>query len=146
MNAIEAKTGRQYWRRIAILWAMFGLFGFVITAMAKAPALGIFGLVLMVAPAYLLWSRRRWWVARMDGDGVLMRSGKRFAWVDLEKVVDVTAVRGGAKWHNHYELVFRGGRARVFDRMLANSDEVVAVVQALQRGENPFTGTRRPPA
>jgi hypothetical protein len=144
MNGIEAKTGKQYWQRITVLWAMFGLMGFVITAMAREPAIGILGLLLMVTPAYMLWSRRRWWVERMDGDGILLRSGKRFAWADFDKVVDVHAVRGGARWHNHYELVFRGGRARVFDRMLANSAEVVAVLQALERRENPFTRARQP--
>jgi hypothetical protein len=108
--------------------------------MARAPALGILGLVVMISPAWLLYRRRVLWVARIDGDGVTLRSGKRLAWADFEKVVDVQAVRGGARWHNHYELVFRSGRARVFDRMLSNADEVVAAVTALARGTNPFTG------
>jgi hypothetical protein len=142
MRAIDAKTGKQYWRRVALLWGMFGFFGLVISAMAKTPALGLFGLFLMIAPAYMLVSRRMTWVARLDGDGVTMHSGKRFAWSDFEKVVDVHALRGGAKWHNHYELVFKSGRARVFDRMLANRDEVVGALQALERGENPFTGAQ----
>jgi len=139
MNAIEVKTGSAYWRRIGLLWAMFGLFGLVMTAMAREPALGILGLVVMISPAWLLYRRRVLWVARIDGDGVTLRSGKRLAWADFEKVVDVKAMRGGAQWHNHYELVFRSGRARVFDRMLSNADEVIAAITALARGDNPFT-------
>jgi len=50
-------------------------------------------------------------------------------------VVDVQAVRAGARWHNRYELVWQ----RVFDRMLANADEIVAAVTAVARGDNPFT-------
>jgi hypothetical protein len=142
MNAIEVKTGGAYWKRIGLLWGMFGFIGLVMEAMARRPALGILGLVLMVAPAYMLWSRRVWWIARMDADGVTLRSGKRYAWSDFEKIVDVHAVRGGAKWHNHYELIFKSGRARIFDRMLANADEVLAVVKALERSENPFTEAR----
>jgi hypothetical protein len=143
MNVIEAKTGKAYWRRIGLLWAMFGFFGLVMTATAKQPALGIFGLVMMVAPAWLLYRRRVCWLARMDSNGVTLLSGKRLPWSDFEKVVDVHAIRGGAQWHNHYELVFRSGRARVFDRMLANADQVVAVVKALEGGEDPLTAMRR---
>jgi hypothetical protein len=146
MSAIEVKTGKQYWRRVAILWAMFGLFGFTISAMAKKPAVGLFGLAVMAAPVYMLVSRRLTWAARLDGEGVTLRGGKRLAWSELEKIVDVNAVRGGARWHSHYELVFKSGRARVFDRMLANGDEVVAALQALERGDNPFSGARRQPA
>jgi hypothetical protein len=146
MNAIELKTGKQYWRRVAILWVMFGLFGLVISAMAKRPAVGLFGLLVMVAPGLMLVSRRMTWAARLDAEGVTLRSGKRLPWSDFDKVVDVHAVRGGAKWHNHYELVFRSGRARVFDRMLENGDAVVGALQALERGDNPFTGARRQPA
>jgi hypothetical protein len=139
MPSIELKTAPAYWRRIGLLWGMFGFFGLVISAMAANPVLGFFGLLLMIAPAWLLIQRRATWIARMDGDGVTLRSGKRLPWSDFEKVVDVQAVRGGARWHNHYELIFRSGRARVFDRMLANADEAVPAVTALMRGENPFT-------
>src|SRR5205814_2140528 len=111
MKAIEAKTGQAYWRRIGLLWAMFGFFGLVMTATAKQPALGIFGLVTMVAPAWLLYRRRVCWLAGLDVDGATLLSGQRLPWSDFEKVVDVHAVRGGARWHNHYELVFRSGRA-----------------------------------
>jgi hypothetical protein len=138
MVPIDLKTAPAYWRRIALLWGMFGFFGLVIAAMAASPALGIFGLLLMLAPAWLLLRRRLTWAARMDGDGVTLRNGKRLAWSELEKVVDIQATRGGARWHNHYELIFRSGRACVFDRMLANANEVVAAVTVLARGENPF--------
>ena len=141
MNAVELKTGKGYWRRIGLLWAMFGFFGFVISAMARTPAPGILGLLLMIAPAWLLVRRRMTWAARLDAEGVILRSGKRLAWADFEKVIDVHVVRGGARRHNHYELVFRGGRARVFDFMLANGAEVVGVIKTLERGENPFTRT-----
>jgi hypothetical protein len=140
MNPIEVRTGKAYWRRIGLLWGMFGFFGLVMTAMARAPLLGIVGLVMMIAPAWLLYQRRVLWVLRMDREGVTLRSGKRMPWGDLQQVVDVTAVRGGARWHNHYELVFRNGRARVFDRMLANADEVVRALGPLAHGQNPFTG------
>ena len=143
MNAIEAKTGPGYWRRIGVVWGMFGLMGLAITAAARMPAMGIFGLLMMAAPAFLLYRRRVTWAARFDGEGVTLMNGKRLPWSELEKVVDVHVVRGGAKWHNHYELVFRSGQARVFDRMLANADEVLGLLKALERGENPFTGARR---
>ncbi len=35
MSAIELKTGKQYWKRIAVLWGMMGFLGLVIEAMAK---------------------------------------------------------------------------------------------------------------
>jgi hypothetical protein len=138
MTAIDLKTSGAYWRRIGLLWAMFGFFGLVMTAMARSPALGIFGIVVVVAPAWLLWRRRVTWAARLDADGVLLRNGKRLPWADFEKVVDVHAVRGGARWHSHYDLVFRSGRASVFDRVLANADEAVRALKALERGENHF--------
>ena len=138
MNAVEARTSKAYWRRIGALWAMFGVFGLVITAMASQPVVGIFGLLLMAAPAWLLLRRRATWVRRMDGSGVTLRSGKQLGWADFEKVIDVHAIRGGSKWHNHYQLVFRNGSARVFDRMLENADEVLGVVKALERGQRPF--------
>ncbi len=122
---------------------MFGFFGFVISATAKQPLLGTIGLLVTLAPGWLLYRRRVSWLARVDDAGVTLLSGKRLAWSDFEKVVDVHAIQGGARWHNHYELVFRNGRARVFDRMLANAEEVVAVVKALERGEDPFTGRPR---
>lgn len=134
MSVLELQTGSQYWRRLALIWGMFAVIGFAIAAVAKQPLLGFTGLFLMVAPAYMLWSRRNSWVARMDGDGVGMISGKRFGWAEFEKVFEIKA-RGG---HSHYEIVFKGGRARVFDRMLSNKNEVVSVVAALGRGENPF--------
>ena len=138
MNAVEARTSKAYWRRIGALWAMFGVFGLVITAMASQPVVGIFGLLLMAAPAWLLLRRRATWVRRLDGSGVTLRSGKQLGWADFERVIDVHAIRGGSKWHNHYELVFRNGCARVFDRMLENADEVLVVVKALERGQRPF--------
>jgi hypothetical protein len=122
---------------------MFGFFGLVISAMAASPVLGFFGLFLMIAPAWLLIQRRATWIARMDADGVTLRSGKRFPWSDFEKVVDVQANRGGARWHSHYELFFHGGHARVFDRMLANADEAVAAVGTLAHGQNPFAQAAR---
>src|SRR5262249_48962176 len=61
MNAIEAKTSQSYWRRIGGLWVMFGFFGLVIMAMAKKPAMGIFGLLVVLAPAWLLYRRRVTW-------------------------------------------------------------------------------------
>jgi hypothetical protein len=138
VNSLRLQTGTQYWRRLAVIWGLFGLIGLAITAVARQPLLGVLGLLLMVAPAYMLWSRRAWWVARMDGDGVTLLSGKRFAWSGFEKVFEVNARRYGATWHSHYELVFKDGHARVFDRMLKNSDEVMPVLQALGRGERPF--------
>jgi hypothetical protein len=143
MNTIQAKTSQAYWRRIGLLWAMFGSFGLIMTAMAKEPALGIFGLLVMLAPGWLLYRRRATWMATMDGAGVTLLSGKHLPWAELQKIVDVHALRGGARWHNHYDLIFRGGRARVFDRMLANSDEVLGVIKALEQGYNPLTGLRR---
>ena len=142
MHTIEVKTGSQYWRRLAVLWAMFALIGLAMVAVARQPLLAVLGLALAVAPAYMLYTRRIWWVARMDVEGVTLISGKRFAWADLEKVVDVIAMRYGGKWHNHYELVFHSGRARVFDRMLKNADEVMAAIKALERGERPFAATQ----
>src|SRR5260221_3826730 len=130
MNAIQLKTGVQYWRRMALLWGMMALIGFAIAAVAKQPLQGFLGLFVMVAlPAYMLFTRRIWWVARMDGDGVTLISGKRYAWADFEKVVGVITTRSGGQWHSHYELVFKNGRARVFDRMLKNGDEVVAALK-----------------
>ncbi len=144
MNAIQLQTGAQYWRRLALLWGLFALIGLAIAAVAKQPLLGVFGLLLMIAPAYMLLTRRIWWVSRMDGDGVTLISGRRFAWADFEKVIDVHAIRYSARWHNHYELVFRNGRARVFDRMLKNADDVVAALKALDRGERPFQSVATP--
>lgn len=136
-SPIEARTARRYWVRIAVLWGMFALFGFIISAMAKQPVQGFFGLFLMVAPAFLLIRRRLTWAHRFDDGGVALRSGKRFAWADLQKVIDVHAVRGGAKWHNHYVLAFKQGRALVFDRMLDNSGEILALLKTLERAGKP---------
>ena len=144
MQPIELKTGSTYWQRIGFLWGMFFLIGFALSAVARRPVMGIFGLVLMFAPALLLLNRRFTWVARLDSEGVVMRSGKRHAWRDFEKVIAVHAVKGGARWHNHYALIFKSGRGRIFDRMLANAPEVLAVVQMLEQGNNPFTGTKKP--
>jgi hypothetical protein len=137
MSAVEARTSKAYWLRIGVIWGMFGLFGLAMTAVARQPAMGIFGLLMMAAPAWLLLRRRATWMLRIDDDGVTLRSGKRFAWAGFEKVVDVHAVRGGAKWHNHYELVFRDGRARVYDRVLENAQEVLGALKAVQQGERP---------
>lgn len=138
MNAVEVRTSKGYWRRIAVLWAMFGVFGLVITAMARQPLVGILGLAVMATPVGLLIRRRATWVLRMDASGVTLRNGKQFAWTGFEKVVDVHATRGGARWHNHYELVFRDGHGRVFDQVTENAGQVLGVLKSLERGEKPF--------
>jgi hypothetical protein len=131
--AIEAKTSPAYWRRIAILWALFAIMGLAISATARKPAQGLFGIALALAPAAMLWRRRATWVARLDDEGVTLRSGKRLPWSELERVTDVHARRGAAEWHSHFELAFKRGRARVFDRMLANADEVVGAIRAREK-------------
>lgn len=146
MIAIRLQTGGQYWRQLALLWGLFGFLGLTILAVARTAPLAFVGLVMMIVPAYMLVSRYIWWVARMDDDGVTLVSGKRYAWTDLERIIDVRGVsfafpienappfRYQAHGHNHYELIFKGGHARVFDRMLKNGAEVAAALAALERG------------
>ena len=140
MTAIQLQTGPQYWRRLAIIWVLFGVIGFAMAAVAKAPLLGFSGLFQMIAPAYLPVTRYLWWVKRIDADGVALLSGKRFAWADFDKVMEITVSRYGSRRHNHYELVFKTGRGRVFDLMLKNRDEVLAALKALEAGERPSPG------
>jgi hypothetical protein len=133
MPVLEAKTSRAYWGRIAILWALFAFIGLAISASARKPALGLLGIAIALAPSAMLWRRRATWVARLDDEGVTLRNGRRLSWSELEQVTDVHARRGAAEWHSHFELRFKRGRARVFDRMLANGDEVVGAIRAREK-------------
>ena len=156
MQSIQLQTGAQYWRGLAVLWALFGFMGLTMIIFARTTTEGLLGVFFALVPSYMLIARHIWWVARMDRDGVMLVSGRRFAWADLVKVVDVRGVHYAipiqnaaslnytSSAHNHYELVFKHGRARVFDRMLKNPDEAVAALDALERGEHPFAAT--PPA
>jgi hypothetical protein len=140
MEPMVLRTSRGYWMRIGGLFVLFGLIalGIGVQAVRRGPPLMLaFAVALALTPAWLLWSRRRW-VARLDSDGVQLRDGRRFAWANFEKVVAVYVQRGGARWLNHYELHFRDGRARLFHRMVDDAHDVLALLQALERGHNPF--------
>jgi hypothetical protein len=142
-------TARHYWKRIA--WLYVGLAPFAALAVAQAmhdwdrggerrdmayAMLGIAAFMLLV-PAVLLWARTRW-VARFDEHGVTLRNGRTFQWRDFERVEAVKNRR--LRIINHYDLVFKTGRAGVFYRMAANDSEVIDVLRALEAGTNPFAG------
>jgi hypothetical protein len=91
---------------------------------------------LLAIPMFLMWTRRSW-VARFDEHGVTLRNGRTFAWPDFERVVP-RKMRPRSYGINHYDLVFRTGKARVFHQMATNRAQVVSIVDALGRGENPF--------
>jgi hypothetical protein len=150
-TAIEARVSRGFWYRVGGLALLCGGMGAMLVAMAvrnlRSPYGGdatgavipiVMALLTAGIPVFLVMSRRRW-VRRFDGHGVTLRNGRRFGWADLERVVVVHRRR----FINHYELRFRGGgRAFVFYLVLANRDEVLAVVQKLQQGQNPFVADR----
>lgn len=144
---LELPTARHYWHRIVWIYVLVAPF----VAMAAGQAaldygrperlemfLGLSGIAafLLLVPTVLLLARRRW-VARMDGDGVVLRNGRRFSWSDFRGV----EARHNRRLRivNHYDLVFTDGRAGVFHRMVANPFELENVLYALERGENPFT-------
>lgn len=92
-------------------------------------------IVLLGAPSALLVARRSW-IARFDAQGVTLRNGRLFRWEDFVTIEERRSHRG--RFLNNYDLVFKTGTAGLFHHMAANDAEVLAVVAALQRGENPF--------
>jgi hypothetical protein len=93
------------------------------------------GLAFLLAPWIVLARSRRKWVAILDANGVTTRGGAVFRWNELLIVAEVHTRYGRV---NHVELVFRGGRARVFPLFVANAGEVAPVLVALRAGKNLF--------
>jgi hypothetical protein len=144
---IEVKTGSAYWSRLGCIALLFG--GLTITMVlmgvkglgsqygtGTAPWLILFGLALPVVPLVVMVRSRRTWAARLDARGVTIRSGRLLPWPELRSVVVVHTRYGQV---NHYEIVFAGGRARVFPRVLGNAAEVMPALASLREGRNPFT-------
>jgi hypothetical protein len=147
MRPIDVRTASAYWTRVGCLAVIFGGIAAVMVVMgvkslsspygsAAARWLILLGVAVLVVPFLVLAKSRLKWAARFDANGVTIRSGRLYPWPELQSVAEVRTRYGQI---NRYELVFRGGRARVFHLSIANAAEVMPVLAALRAGKNPFT-------
>jgi hypothetical protein len=144
MGSIEVKTSPSYWTRVAcgaLLPVIVGLF-LLVKGVSRGNATSIVGAALFAGLPVAVFARsRRRWARRMDGTGLTMAGGKHMPWSEFQCVREMHLPR--SRVLNHYLLVFRVGEARVFPRVTANAVEVTAAIEALKRGQNPFTTPAR---
>jgi hypothetical protein len=150
VQAIEIQSGKSYRKRMGCLGAILG--GMALLALLlgvrsllnpgpygndlKSVAFRTLTFVAMCAlPVPILYQSRRRWVARIDGQGVTRRDGKVFPWGTFKGVKAIR--RRSHSPINHYELHFQGGSAQIFHQVIDNAGEVLAFVNALERGWNP---------
>ena len=140
-------TSRGYWSRIK--WLSIGVTPFILMAFSQAVhgwgghdghmmALMMMLVAAMMAagPVLLLVARRRW-VELFDHNGVQLRNGKRFKWIDFVRCEPRMNTR--LRTINNYDLVFRTGTAGVYHLMVENYGQLMAVIEQLKAGQNPFT-------
>jgi len=105
MPPLEVQVKRSYYLRVLVI----GLF-----------TLGLGALAML--------AEQQRWVRTFEREGVTRRDGQRFRWQDLQ-AKNAVYVRQGPL--SHYELVFTGGKALVFPRMLENEQDVLSRLEAL---------------
>jgi hypothetical protein len=91
--------------------------------------LGCAGLVAAV-PVFLALQRRRW-IRRFDGEGIVLRGGRRLAWSSLRSIHRRMGMRHGERCLSHYELIFEEGKTYVFPARVLNAGQVSALVERL---------------
>ncbi len=77
----------------------------------------------------IIWLTKRRWPARIDDEGIVLRSGRRVVWGDVERLVHVTSdvQRTVAR---RIDIVTRKGRISVPYERIANASEVLAIIEA----------------
>jgi hypothetical protein len=113
MESIEARVRPSYYARLIVIGVLTAGLGFLVMGLE-----------------YLRWVRH------LDADGVTRRDGKRLLWGDLQSMRFVRArlPSGELGALNHVQLVFAGGKAKVFPFVLANAGEVLRSLKAYPGG------------
>jgi hypothetical protein len=107
---------RSQGRSLGCLWAICVPMGLIISTVstrADTPLYGspiplLFGLLVGGMPLLLTFSRR-FAVARVDDQGLTLRSGKLFRWSDLRGIQKVQITRNGRPLRVDYAIGFRTG-------------------------------------
>lgn len=140
------RTSTDFWKRLTLIYALILPFAAIALAQilstigegghSTETAFMMLGVIafMLVAPLALVVGRR-WWVERFDDRGVTLRNGRHFSWTDFVRAEPRKRGRG---FVNNYDLVFRTGTASVYHLMAENRGEVMDVLNALMRGENPY--------
>lgn len=96
--------------------------------------------IATVLPLLLTWWARATSARRFDATGVTRFDGKHLPWADFRSVARVTQQsREGRMNETRIDLVFAGGTARIVSGTVQNLAEVIPVVHALERKQNPWT-------
>lgn len=109
-------TLRAQGRSFGCLWALcvpMGLLAASVSMNANTPLYGsplplLFGIVVGGLPLLLTFSRR-FAVARVDGQGLTLRSGKLHRWADLRGIGKVQVMRNGRPLRIDYTIGFKTG-------------------------------------
>ena len=146
MARLEVITSRGYWKRIK--WLLIGLSPFALLGIVNAidtfkrggdmgVAYGMIGIAaFMLGAPFIFVFARRYWVQFFDEEGVVLRNGRRFSWKDFVKCEPRLNTK--LRVVNNYDLVFKTGTAGVYHLMAENYGDVMAAIQALEAGRNPF--------
>jgi len=124
---------------VMLFFELVGLFMFTTTlrsilergAPLRLWALPAFFLVVMAAPLYFFWNRRRW-VRQIDAAGIELRSGRRVSWAEVHAVRRAMTFHRGRAVPTHFEILFGRGKGLVFPAMVANAPEVMKVLEDLR--------------
>ena len=83
----------------------------------------------------ILWIWRRSFVYKVDGNGILLRSGREIPWADVQSLLARKGAGENAGTVSRVDITYAGGRALVLSRWLENGDEVA---EALRVGLREF--------
>ncbi len=144
----EIVTAQHYWKRIRFLtfvtapFALLGLLNAYHSFTGDSHDGTMMGFMMLIVAAMIgsgpliLLVARRFWVQRFDAQGVVLRNGRRFLWKDFQRCQKRLFQR--YRTVNNYELVFTTGTAGVYHRMAENYGELLAILEQLEAGKNPF--------
>ncbi len=131
---------RPQGKSIGCLWAIcipMGLVAASVSMNRHAPLYGsplplLFGLVVGALPLLVTFARR-FTVARVDEQGVTLRSGKLFRWVDLRGIEKVQILRNGRPLRIDYTIGFKTGGISIRAHEYENSDEMWRFLEHVEK-------------
>jgi hypothetical protein len=142
--ALEIRTARSYWVRMAIVGVLLMPMPVVALRLVmeshlhRPLSLLVVGALPLVA-VVMLWRERRRWVRRFDADGAVLRNGRRLRWSVFQ---GVRAIRSSRGVFSHYEVVFLDGVGKIFPAVIEDREAVLSLLSALERGAKPSAGAR----
>ena len=90
------------------------------------------GILTLGISALWMWLTARSWPRVLDGEGIVLRNGRRVRWEDLTEVRRVTAVDDlGRRVTGRLDLIFGKTRVPIVPHSLAEGEEVLAFLSRI---------------